>query len=105
MVKEKYAIVTGSDGLVGSESVKYFSNLGFKVIGIDNNSRKIFGEDASTLKNRHRLKKEVKNFSHFNYDVTSNKIEEIFKKYKDKIKLVIHTAAQLHTIGLPQILI
>ena len=95
MVKEKYAIVTGSDGLVGSESVKYFSNLGFKVIGIDNNSRKkFFGEDASTLKNRHRLKKEVKNFSHFNYDVTSNKIEDVFKKYKNKIKLVIHTAAQ-----------
>ena len=42
LVKEKYAIVTGSDGLVGSESVKYFSNLGFKVIGIDNNSRKKF---------------------------------------------------------------
>ena len=95
MVKEKYAIVTGSDGLVGSESVKYFSKLGFKVIGIDNNSRKkFFGEDASTLKNRHKLKKEVKNFSHFNYDVTSNKIEDVFKKYKNKIKLVIHTAAQ-----------
>ena len=26
--------------------------------------------------------------------MTSNKIEDVFKKYKDKIKLVIHTAAQ-----------
>ena len=26
--------------------------------------------------------------------MTSNKIEDIFKKYKNKIKLVIHTAAQ-----------
>ena len=54
MVKDKYAIITGSDGLVGAESVKYFSNLGFKIIGIDNNSRKkFFGEDASILKYRY----------------------------------------------------
>ena len=95
MVKEKYAIVTGSDGLVGSESVKYFSSLGFNVIGIDNNSRKkFFGDEASTLKNRHKLKKEVKNYTHFNYDITSDRIEDIFKKYKNKIKIVIHSAAQ-----------
>ncbi len=95
MVKEKYALITGSDGLVGSESVKYFSNLGFKIIGIDNNSRKkFFGEDASILKNRHKLKKEVKNYVHFNYDITSNKIEDIFRKYRNKVEIVIHTAAQ-----------
>lgn len=95
MVKEKYVLITGSDGLVGSESVKYFSTLGFKVLGIDNNSRKkFFGEDASTLKIRHKLKKEVLNFKHFNLDITSNRIEDIFKKYNNKIEIVIHTAAQ-----------
>lgn len=95
MDKEKYALVTGCDGLVGSESVKYFESLGFKILGIDNNSRKkFFGEDASTLKNRHKLKKEVKNLTHFNLDISSQKIEDIFKKYKNKIKIVIHTASQ-----------
>ena len=70
MVKEKYAIITGSDGLVGSESVRYFSNLGFKIIGIDNNSRKKFLVTMSILKNRYKLKKEVKNYIHFNLDIT-----------------------------------
>ena len=36
------AIITGSSGLVGSESVKFFSEKGFNVIGIDNNLRKFF---------------------------------------------------------------
>ena len=35
-------IVTGSTGLVGSETVKFFCGKGFDVIGIDNNLRKFF---------------------------------------------------------------
>ena len=42
MDKKKIVLVTGSDGLVGSESVKFFSKKGFFVVGIDNNSRKKF---------------------------------------------------------------
>ena len=43
----KIAIVTGSCGLVGSESVSFFSKKGFKVVGIDNNARKLFfGKDG-----------------------------------------------------------
>ena len=43
-------IVTGSNGLVGSESVNFFSDKGFDVIGIDNNLRKFFfGNDGSTI--------------------------------------------------------
>ena len=42
-------IITGSNGLVGSEAVNFFSKKGFKVIGIDNNLRKFFfGNDGST---------------------------------------------------------
>ena len=41
------ALVTGSCGLVGSESSIFFSKKGFKIIGIDNNSRKsFFGKDG-----------------------------------------------------------
>ena len=32
----KTIVITGSNGLVGSESVKFFLKKGFKVIGIDN---------------------------------------------------------------------
>ena len=35
-------IITGSSGLVGSESVDFFCKKGFDVIGIDNNLRKFF---------------------------------------------------------------
>ena len=43
------ALITGSSGLVGSESVNFFCKKGFDVIGIDNDLRKFFfGKDGST---------------------------------------------------------
>ena len=36
-------LITGSTGLVGSESVKFFCKKGFDVLGIDNNFRITFG--------------------------------------------------------------
>ena len=42
-------IITGSTGLVGSESVEFFCKKGFDVIGIDNNLRSLFfGKEGST---------------------------------------------------------
>ena len=35
-------LITGSSGLIGSESATFFLKKGFKVIGIDNNLRKLF---------------------------------------------------------------
>ena len=40
------ALITGSCGLVGSEASIFFSNKGFKILGIDNNARKFFGKDG-----------------------------------------------------------
>jgi CDP-paratose 2-epimerase len=43
------ALITGSAGLVGSEAVGYFANLGLDVAGIDNDIRaEFFGAEAST---------------------------------------------------------
>jgi hypothetical protein len=43
------ALITGSAGLVGSEAVAYFADLGMDVGGIDNGMHaKFFGPDAST---------------------------------------------------------
>ena len=36
------ALITGSCGLVGSESAQFFSRKGFEIVGIDNNARKFF---------------------------------------------------------------
>ena len=90
------AIITGSGGLVGSESSIFFHNKGFKVIGIDNDSRKyFFGLNASTKKRTDFLKKTYSNFENENIDIRNyKKLEKIFKKYQKNIKIIIHAAAQ-----------
>ena len=89
-------LITGSSGLVGSESVNFFSKKGFDVIGIDNNLRKFFfGNDGSTHWVKNRLLKTNKNFKSLNLDIRNyNGLEKIFKKYKKNISLIIHCAAQ-----------
>lgn len=96
MKNNKYVVITGSDGLIGSEAVKFFSKLGFQVLGIDNNSRmKFFGKEASVLWKRKELKNNYSNYIHLNQDIqNSKKIDEIFEKYGKNIKLIIHSAAQ-----------
>ena len=90
------ALITGSNGLVGSESVKFFSQKGFNIIGIDNNLREFFfGKDGSTQWIKNKLKKQIKNYSHYNTDIRNyKKLEKIFKKYKKNISVIIHCAAQ-----------
>ena len=89
-------IISGSGGLVGSESVKFFSKKFSKVIGIDNDMRSyFFGKSASVKKNISNLKKRFKNYSHYDLDVGNfAKVKTIFKKFNNKISFVIHCAAQ-----------
>ena len=45
----KTILVTGSGGLVGSETALHFGRQGYRVIGVDNNLREyFFGPEAST---------------------------------------------------------
>jgi CDP-paratose 2-epimerase len=90
-------LVTGSAGLIGSESVRFFCERGFTVVGIDNNLRKIFfGEDASTDWNRDRLLRDYREkYIHYTVDIRDHKdITKIFKTYGKDIRLIIHAAAQ-----------
>ena len=89
-------IITGSSGLVGSESVEFFCKKGFDVVGIDNNLRNhFFGKDGSTIWVKKKLLNKYKNFKSNNIDIRNfNSIEKIFKKYKKNISLIIHCAAQ-----------
>ncbi len=89
-------IVTGSCGLIGSETVSYFCGKGFAVTGIDNDLRKFFfGSDASTSANKQRLLRQHKNYRHICADIRNrNKIEAIFRKYNKDIALVVHAAGQ-----------
>ena len=89
-------IVTGSGGLIGSESVRFFAQKGFTVAGIDNDMRRVFfGDEASTRWNCERLKSEIKDYVHFEADIRDiDAMQKIFNKYNSDIKLIIHTAAQ-----------
>ena len=89
-------LITGSNGLIGSEAVRFFSNKNFNIIGIDNDMRsQLFGNSASTKWQLNKLKDEVKNYQHYSIDIRDNSsLNEIFNKYNDDIKLIIHTAAQ-----------
>ena len=90
------AIITGAGGLIGAESVKFFSNKFDKIIGIDNNSRQyFFGKSASVKSNINFLKKKIKNYKHLQIDIRNrSKIENVFKFYKNNIKFILHAAAQ-----------
>jgi len=89
-------LVTGSCGLVGSESVRFFCEKGFDVIGIDNNFRKFFfGSDGDTTWVKKNLVKNYRNYFHYNRNIENYfSLQKIFKKYKKSIKLIIHSAAQ-----------
>lgn len=89
-------IVTGSSGLIGSESVEFFHEKFDKIIGIDNNMRaQFFGQDASTDWNTKRLIESVSNFEHHAIDIRNiDELAKLYLAYGSKIKLIIHAAAQ-----------
>lgn len=91
----KTILITGSSGLVGSEAVKFFCDLGWKVYGIDNDTRGyLFGADASTAEMGQELRDTYPNFFPISADIRNTEaIELIFKNY-GKFDLIIHTAAQ-----------
>jgi CDP-paratose 2-epimerase len=90
-------IVTGSAGLIGSESVAHFAALGHEIVGIDNDFRShFFGPDASTDWNRRSLETRFpKQYTHYSVDIRDKAIiDGIFERYFKRIALVIHAAAQ-----------
>lgn len=86
-------LVTGAAGLIGSESVRFFADRGFTVVGIDNNMRQVFfGEDASTEWNRDRLLQDYGDkYIHHNVDIRDHKaISQIFQTYSQDISLILY---------------
>ncbi len=76
----KKICITGSTGLVGSEAVKFFKELGWEVFGIDSNMRSKFFNTVSKS-------------ADFQIDIRDNyAINQFFRK--NRFDAVIHTAAQ-----------
>ncbi|MGA8551859.1 MAG: NAD-dependent epimerase/dehydratase family protein, partial [Stellaceae bacterium] len=89
-------LVTGSAGLIGAESVRFFAAQGFDIVGIDNDMRRVFfGNEASTAWSRQRLEIEVKAYRHVDGDIRDAALmDKVFARYGDDVAAVIHTAAQ-----------
>ncbi|MFL6527766.1 MAG: NAD-dependent epimerase/dehydratase family protein [Chthoniobacterales bacterium] len=89
-------IVTGSAGLIGSETVKRFARDGGRVVGIDNDMRaRFFGAEASTRRTRDELVASVPNYEHHDIDIRdADAVMRLFKEQGTKIAAVVHTAAQ-----------
>jgi CDP-paratose 2-epimerase len=89
-------IVTGSAGLIGSETVKRFAADGMRVVGIDNDMRaEFFGPEASTKKIRDDLIANVRLYEHHAIDIRDAcAVAELFKHHRGKIDTIVHTASQ-----------
>lgn len=90
----KKLLVTGSGGLIGSEVVTYFTQLGWEVYGIDNNMRAdFFGSSGDTTWNVKRLEETYKNYKHYNIDIRNR--QEVIKTVTEIAPdAIVHTAAQ-----------
>ncbi len=90
------AIISGSGGLVGSESVGHFIEAGFDVVGLENDMRaRFFGPDASTAGTTERLRRSYPDFQSVDLDIRdADGVMALFSRHAGAIELVVHTAAQ-----------
>lgn len=87
-------IVTGNNGLVGSEAAEYFDELGHDIIGVDNNSRRyFFGADGDTTWVKERQQETHPQIQQRFLDITDRSaMLQLFKDERPDV--VIHCAAQ-----------
>ena len=91
---EKTILVTGSNGLIGSEVCLHFAGEGFKVQGVDNNQRAVFfGPAGDTRWNQRRLQAGIKGYAHHELDIRDRQgVDALLASLRPA--LVVHTAAQ-----------
>ncbi len=89
------ALVTGSGGLIGSESVAYLVEAGYDVIGLENDLRAhFFGPTASTRFVTERLLERYAEFRSLDIDIRdAEAVSRVFREARG-LTLVVHCAAQ-----------
>lgn len=87
-------LVTGSSGLIGSETARYYDARGHEVVGADNNMRAVFfGPQGDTSWSRDRLLEELKQFRHVELDIRDrDQVLALFES--ERFDAVVHCAAQ-----------
>jgi CDP-paratose 2-epimerase len=105
MNKQKTAIVTGSSGLIGSQTVKFLIEKGYYVVGIDNDMRSyFFGPEASTKESEEKMILDYgrENFNPLQVDIRDYEtLDVVFKGLVQEheqglidFDMIVHTAAQ-----------
>lgn len=90
------AVVTGSGGLIGSESVRHLVESGWEVIGLENDMRaSFFGPEASTSHVTGELIDRYDEFRSLDIDIRdTGAVDGVFAENGARIELIVHTAAQ-----------
>jgi CDP-paratose 2-epimerase len=90
----KTCLITGSNGLIGSEVCVYFARRGFKIHGVDNNQRAVFfGPQGDTRWNQQRLQADITGFHHHEIDIRDRAgVEQLVREVSPD--LLVHAAAQ-----------
>jgi CDP-paratose 2-epimerase len=89
-------VVTGSSGLIGSETARFLHSQGLTVYGIDNNLREyFFGAEGSTDWNAEELKRQLRNYVHVSADIRDQeRILKLLQGLGRNVALIVHCAAQ-----------
>jgi CDP-paratose 2-epimerase len=76
--------------------VRFFTQQGYDVVGIENDMRaQFFGPEASTLPVRTALEAEYPTYRTIECDIRDDTgVRSIFQRHRAEIELIIHTAAQ-----------
>src|SRR4051794_31475333 len=90
----KRALVTGSSGLIGSETAEYLDTRGWLVHGVGNNMRRdFFGEHGDTTWNLERLRNATQRFEHHDLDIRDRDgLARLVAEVRPD--LIVHAAAQ-----------
>jgi len=92
----KIALITGSCGLIGSETCRRLHAEGYAIVGVDNDMRRyFFGEEASTARTQVELRKQLQIYTHEEVDIRDwEAVNHLFKRFGFAVSVVVHTAAQ-----------
>lgn len=91
------AIVTGSGGLIGSESVRHLVESGYDVVGLENDMRaEFFGPSASTARTTQQLLDTFAgHFVSLAIDIRdADGVARVVHDHAKDLSLLVHTAAQ-----------
>ncbi len=87
-------LITGSNGLIGSDAVEHYDRQGRGIYGLDNNMRQeFFGPAGDTTWNLKRLMSITRHLHPISIDIRArDKIMDLFKEVR--FDMIIHCAAQ-----------